>query len=84
MLATEISPDVLSLTTALFLRRNIWKMVPLGVYRWTHTLEGGGGLPCLAHSVCVLSMVEVYGIFNLKKSIQFHFKQGCNLNAFCL
>ena len=43
MLETEISPDVLSLTIALFLRLNIWKMVPLGVYRWTHTLGGGGG-----------------------------------------
>ena len=43
MLATEISPDVLSLTIALFLCLNIWKMVPLGVYRWTHTLGGGGG-----------------------------------------
>ena len=42
MLATEISPDVLSLTIALFLRLNIWKMVPLGVYRWTHTLGEGG------------------------------------------
>ena len=66
MLATEISPDVLSLTIALFLRLNIWKMVPLGVYRWTHAW-GGGGLPCLAHLVCVLCMVEVYGIFNLKR-----------------
>ena len=33
----------------------------------THTYGEGGGLPCLAHSVCELCMVEVYGIFNLKK-----------------
>ena len=42
MLATEISHDVLSLTIASFRRLNIWKMVSLGVYRWTHTLTGGG------------------------------------------
>ena len=37
---------------ALFLRLHIWKTVPLGVYRWTHALGGGGKFPCLAHSVC--------------------------------
>ena len=30
----------------------------------THTYRGRG---TLAHSVCVLCMVEVYGIFNVKK-----------------
>ena len=35
----------------------------------THAYVGGvgGKLPCLAHLVCVLCMVEVYGIFNHKK-----------------
>ena len=32
-----------ALTNGLFLRLHIWKMVPLGVYGWTHALEGGGG-----------------------------------------
>ena len=54
MLATEISPDVLSLTTALFLRRNIWKMVPLGVYKWIHTLGGGGTSMFGSLSMCAL------------------------------
>ena len=37
-----------------FLSPQTWKMVPLGVYRWTHALgEGGGGeLPRLVQSVC--------------------------------
>ena len=32
-----------SLTNALFLCIHIRKMVPSGVYRWTHALGGGGG-----------------------------------------
>ena len=48
---------------------HIWKMVPLGVYRWTHALyiykendslgslqidtRSEGKPPCLVHSVCV-------------------------------
>ena len=49
--------DMSSLTNALFLLLHIWKEVPLGVYRWTHALkrgQGGGELPCFAHSVCAI------------------------------
>ena len=53
MLATEIS-----LTIALFLCLNIWKMVPLGVYRWTHTLGGGGGASFMFGS---LGMCALHG-----------------------
>ena len=33
-------------------------MVPLGVYRWTHGLGGGGKLPCLAHLVCATHVAK--------------------------
>ena len=33
---------------------------------------GGGGFHVLAHSECVLCMVEVYGN-GIKKSIEFHY-----------
>ena len=60
------------LTNALFLHLHIWKMVPLEVYRWTHTLKGGNLQVWLTQYV-LLCMVLVYGTFNLKKSIQFHY-----------
>ena len=45
-------------------------MVPLGVYRLTHTLMGGGGgvgkLPCLAYSVCAALHGRGLWEFNLK------------------
>ena len=63
MLATEISHDVLSLTIASFRRLNMTENGFLGSLQIdTHTY-GGGRIPCLAQSVCVLCMVEVYGIF---------------------
>ena len=47
-------------------------MVPLGVYRLTHTLMGGGGggvgkLPGLAYSVCATLHGRGLWEFNLKK-----------------
>ena len=42
----------------------------------TRTWGGGGGQLCLAHSVCA-ALHGVYGIFDLKKSIQF---PGCSLS----
>ena len=58
-LRTQCLDDMSSLTSALFLRLHIWKVVPLGVYGWTHALSGcggwgGGGLSCFAHLVCAI------------------------------
>ena len=51
---TQYLDDMSSLTNALFLRLHIWKVVPLGVYGWTHALSGCGGLSCFAHLVCAI------------------------------
>ena len=62
-------------------------MVPLGVYRWTHALGGGGGGHVWFNRYVLLCMIEVYGIFNLKKIFNFtteKHKQDCNMNAFYL
>ena len=42
-------------------------MVPLGVYRWTHTLGhgGGGGLPCLVQSVNFWTALHDRGLWDL-------------------
>ena len=57
-LRTQCLDDMSSLTSALFLRLHIWKVVPLGVYGWTHASSGcggwGGGLSCFAHLLCAI------------------------------
>ena len=51
-----------SLTIALFLCLYIGKIVPLGVYRWTHAQRRK--LPCLAHSGC--AALPGIGIWDLR------------------
>ena len=75
-----------SSTNVFFLLLYIWKMVSLGVYRWTHALREGNFHVWPTPRYVPLCMVQIYGIFKKKVfncTIQ-RLKQGCNFTHFAL